>query len=87
VTRTAAVIVALALAGCGSDRYAAERDKVEQLVPGAEDVECAGEPRTSVSCEGTLDGRPLHCEFRFVESGDARAYSGSHSCWQDRGRR
>ena len=79
------MIVALALAGCGSDRYAAEREQVEKLMPDAEDVECSGEPRKAVDCEGTLDGRPMYCEFRFQENGGA--YSGSSSCWSDRRQR
>jgi hypothetical protein len=82
VTRTVAVIVAFALAGCGSDRYAAEKEQVEKLTPGAEDVECSGEPGRAVDCEGTLDGHPLFCEFRV--SGDDREYSGSSACWSDR---
>jgi hypothetical protein len=84
VTRIVAVILALALAGCGSDRYATEREQIEKLAPGAEDVECRGESPRAVECEGTLEGRALHCEFRFWEGGDA--YSGSSSCWSDRGR-
>ena len=87
MTRLAPLILALAFAACGgSDRYADERAQVEKLAPDAEDVSCTGEPGRAVECEGAVDGEPLFCEFRFAESGDGAAYSGTSSCWSERGR-
>jgi hypothetical protein len=78
-------ILALALAACGSDRYAAEREQVEKLMPGAGEVRCSGEPQRAVDCRGTLKGREVSCEFRYDESGGrTTAYSGTSSCWAER---
>jgi hypothetical protein len=85
VPRLAALIVALAITACGSDRYAAEREQVEKLMPGADEVRCSGEPRRAVDCRATLKGREVSCEFRYDESeGRTRAYSGVSSCWTER---
>ena len=81
MTRFALVLLALTIVACGDDRYAAERARVEQLVPGADEVRCSESPR-AVDCKGTLKGRPLFCAFRYEEGG--RAYSGSSSCWTER---
>ena len=78
-------MLALAPAACGDDRYAAEREQVEQLVPGADEVRCSGEPRRAVECKGELKGRPVFCEFHYEEAGGLMpAYSGTSSCWSDR---
>jgi hypothetical protein len=83
-----ALVLALAFAACGEDRFAAERGQVEELMPNAEDVRCTGEPRRAVECEGTLNGNPLSCEFRYEESaGRSPAYSGSSGCWSEPKRR
>ena len=77
----------LAFAACGgSDRYADERAQVEQLMPGADEVRCSGEPRRAVDCKGELKGRLVFCQFRYEEGGGLMpAYGGTGSCWSDRG--
>jgi hypothetical protein len=84
LTRVTPVLIALA--ACGDDRYAAEREQVEQLVPGADEVRCSGEPRRAVECKGELKGRLVFCELRSEEGGGRTpAYSETSSCWSDRG--
>jgi hypothetical protein len=85
VTRPAPLIIALAVAACGSDRYAAERAQAEKLMPGVDELRCSGEPGRAVDCKGTRKGRQVLCEFWYQESeGRTRAYSGVNSCWTDR---
>jgi hypothetical protein len=79
------IVLALALAACGSDRYAAEREQAEKLMPGVDEVRCSGEPRRAVDCRATLKGREVSCEFRYEESdGRMPAYSATSACWTER---
>jgi hypothetical protein len=85
MTRLALLLITLAFAACGNDRYAAEREQVERLMPGADEVRCSGESPRAVDCKGTLKGRSLFCEFRYEEGGGLMpAYSGTSSCWTER---
>jgi hypothetical protein len=76
------MILALVLVACGDDRYAAEREQAERLMPGIDELRCSGEPRRAVECRATLKGRPVYCEFRDDERGDR--YSSTSSCWTGR---
>jgi hypothetical protein len=78
-----ALVVALALAACGDDRYAAEREQAEMLLPGVDELRCSGEPRRAVDCRGSLKGRAVVCEFRRDEPVDG-SYGGTGSCWTER---
>ena len=83
MTRLALVLIALALAACGEDRFAQEREQVKELMPGADEIRCTGEPREAVDCQASLKGKPLSCEFRYDEP-KRGSYGGTGSCWTER---
>jgi hypothetical protein len=79
---TPLVVVVLVVAGCGEDRFAAERERAERLLPGIDELRCSGEPGRAVDCKGSLKGREAFCEFRYEGDG-ARATSETHACWSE----
>jgi hypothetical protein len=74
--------------GCGETPKDAERARA--LVPGATSIDCTRQANGS-RC-AVLAGRPpgglkaWTCEFTYQQGAGQVAYSGTDSCWSDRGR-
>jgi hypothetical protein len=80
----------LVVAGCGGqDASPGQRDTVRQLVPAAQEISCDRVDATLTRCHAVtgnaLVGKRWTCELETDADPGGAAYSGSQSCWTERG--